>query len=171
MSNVPDPPPTVNTMRTIGIVWAVVGALAIVGGAVATVFAVVLFGILAVIIGVGLYAVQQVRANSAERSARTLSNSPPPPVSSPGAGPGSRASADDPSEWGPPAPRDDPPPDDPPPDGSGPDDADESPDADQAGSAETPREHAAPPHPTISEEGDGFGGPATTGGDPRRPSE
>lgn len=76
MSNVPDPPPTVNTMRTIGIVWAVVGALAIVGGAVATVFAVVLFGILAVIIGVGLYAVQQVRANSAERSARTLSNSP-----------------------------------------------------------------------------------------------
>ena len=43
--------------------------------------------ILAVLLGAALYGLQQVRATSAERSARTLSNSPPPPSSAPGAGP------------------------------------------------------------------------------------
>jgi hypothetical protein len=83
----PDPPPTVSTMRMIGIVWMVVGGLAVVGGAIGTVFAVVLFGVLAVLLGAGLYALQQVRATSAVRAARTLSNSPPPPAAAPGSGP------------------------------------------------------------------------------------
>ncbi len=62
-SHMPDPPPTVNTMRTVGIVWMVVGALAVIGGVIGTAFAVVLFGILAVLLGGALYAVQQVRAH------------------------------------------------------------------------------------------------------------
>jgi hypothetical protein len=79
-SHQPDPPRAVSTMRMIGIVWMVVGGLAVVGGALGTVFAVVLFGVLAVLLGAGLYGLQQVRAHSAERATRTLSNSPPPPL-------------------------------------------------------------------------------------------
>lgn len=106
-SNVPDPPPTVNTMRTIGIVWMAVGGLAVVGGAVLTVFAVILFGLLAILLGAALYGVQQLRANSAERSARTLSNSPPPPASSPGAGSARPAPEPDPEPEPGPAAEDD----------------------------------------------------------------
>jgi hypothetical protein len=86
-SHLPDPPRTVSTMRMIGIVWMVVGGLAVIGGALGTVFAVVLFGVLAILLGAGLYALQQVRAHSAERSARTLSNIPPPPAAAPASGP------------------------------------------------------------------------------------
>ena len=82
-SHQPDPPRAVSTMRMIGIVWMVVGGLAVVGGALGTVFAVVLFGVLAVLLGAGLYGLQQVRAHSAERAARTLSNSPPLPFPGP----------------------------------------------------------------------------------------
>lgn len=78
-SHQPDPPQAVSTMRMIGIVWMVVGGLAVIGGALGTVFAVVLFGVLAVLLGAGLYGLQQVRAHSAQRAARTLSNNPLPP--------------------------------------------------------------------------------------------
>ncbi|MDD7968624.1 DUF308 domain-containing protein [Actinomycetospora lemnae] len=86
MTEPPDPPPTVATMRTIGIVWAVAGGLAILVGAVATVFAIVIFGVLALVLGVALIGIQDVRARSAIRASRTLTNAPAPPADPPRAG-------------------------------------------------------------------------------------
>lgn len=88
MTEPPEPPPTIATMRTIGYVWIAVGVLAILGGAVATVFAVAVFGVLAALLGAGLVAIQQVRARSAIRASRTLTNAPVPPADPPSANPG-----------------------------------------------------------------------------------
>lgn len=87
MTEPPDPPPTIATMRTIGMVWAVVGVLGILVGIVATVAAIVIFGVLALALGVGLVGIQHVRARSAIRASRTLTNTPPPPAAPPSAGP------------------------------------------------------------------------------------
>lgn len=87
MTEPPDPPPTIATMRTIGMVWAVVGGLAVVVGAIATVFAIVVFGILALLLGAGLVGIQHVRARSAIRASRTLTNAPVPPADPPSASP------------------------------------------------------------------------------------
>lgn len=87
MTEPPDPPPTIATMRTIGMVWAVVGALAIVVGAIATVFAIVVFGFLALALGGVLVGVQSMRARSAIRASRTLTNAPAPPAAPPSASP------------------------------------------------------------------------------------
>ena len=88
MTEPPEPPPTIATMRTIGFVWVAVGVLAVLGGAIATVFAVVVFGILAVLLGSGLVGIQHVRARSAIRASRTLTNTPAPPADPPSANPG-----------------------------------------------------------------------------------
>jgi hypothetical protein len=88
MTEPPEPPPTIATMRTIGYVWIAVGVLAILGGAVATVFAVAVFGVLAALLGAGLVGIQQVRARSAIRASRTLTNAPAPPADPPSANPG-----------------------------------------------------------------------------------
>ncbi|MDD7921088.1 hypothetical protein [Actinomycetospora callitridis] len=88
MTEPPEPPPTIATMRTIGFVWIAVGVLAILGGAVATVFAVAVFGVLAALLGAGLVGIQQVRARSAIRASRTLTNAPVPPADPPSANPG-----------------------------------------------------------------------------------
>ncbi len=88
MTEPPDPPPTIATMRTIGFVWIAVGVLAILGGAIATVFAVAVFGVLAALLGAGLVGIQQVRARSAIRASRTLTNAPAPPAGPPSANPG-----------------------------------------------------------------------------------
>ena len=88
MTEPPDPPPTIATMRTIGYVWIAVGVLAILGGAIATVFAVAVFGVLAALLGAGLVGIQQVRARSAIRASRTLTNAPAPPAAPPSANPG-----------------------------------------------------------------------------------
>jgi len=88
MTEPPEPPPTIATMRTIGFVWVAVGVLAVLGGAIATVFAVVVFGILAVLLGSGLVGIQHVRARSAIRASRTLTNTPVPPADPPSANPG-----------------------------------------------------------------------------------
>ena len=88
MTEPPEPPPTIATMRTIGYVWIAVGVLAILGGAVATVFAVAVFGVLAALLGAGLVGIQQVRARSAIRASRTLTNAPAPPAAPPSASPG-----------------------------------------------------------------------------------
>jgi hypothetical protein len=88
MTEPPEPPPTIATMRTIGFVWIAVGVLAILGGAVATVFAVAVFGVLAALLGAGLVGIQQVRARSAIRASRTLTNTPAPPADPPSANPG-----------------------------------------------------------------------------------
>jgi hypothetical protein len=88
MTEPPEPPPTIATMRTIGFVWIAVGVLAILGGAVATVFAVAVFGVLAALLGAGLVSIQQVRARSAIRASRTLTNAPAPPADPPSANPG-----------------------------------------------------------------------------------
>ncbi|GAA4765767.1 hypothetical protein [Actinomycetospora chibensis] len=88
MTEPPDPPPTIATMRTIGYVWIAVGVLAILGGAVATVFAVAVFGVLAALLGAGLVGIQHVRARSAIRASRTLTNAPAPPADPPSANPG-----------------------------------------------------------------------------------
>jgi hypothetical protein len=87
MTEPPEPPPTIATMRTIGYVWIAVGVLAILGGAVATVFAVAVFGVLAALLGAGLVGIQQVRARSAIRASRTLTNAPAPPAAPPSANP------------------------------------------------------------------------------------
>jgi hypothetical protein len=87
MTEPPEPPPTIATMRTIGYVWIAVGVLAIVGGAIATVFAVAVFGVLAALLGAGLVGIQQVRARSAIRASRTLTNAPAPPAAPPSANP------------------------------------------------------------------------------------
>ena len=88
MTEPPDPPPTIATMRSIGMVWAVVGVLAIVGGIVATVAAVVIFGALAAVLGAGIVALQNLRAKSAIRASRTLTNAPAPPGDPPMTTPG-----------------------------------------------------------------------------------
>ena len=88
MTEPPEPPPTIATMRTIGYVWIAVGVLAILGGAVATVLAVAVFGVLAALLGAGLVGIQQVRARSAIRASRTLTNAPAPPADPPSANPG-----------------------------------------------------------------------------------
>lgn len=88
MTQPPDPPPTIATMRSIGLVWAVVGVLAIVGGIVATVAAVVIFGALAAVLGAGIIALQNLRAKSAIRASRTLTNAPAPPGDPPTTTPG-----------------------------------------------------------------------------------
>jgi hypothetical protein len=75
-------------MRSIGMVWAVVGVLAIVGGIVATVAAVVIFGVLATMLGIGIVALQNLRAKSAIRASRTLTNAPAPPGDPPTTTPG-----------------------------------------------------------------------------------
>lgn len=85
MTEPPEPPPTIATMRTIGYVWIAVGVLAILGGAIATVFAVAIFGVLAALLGAGLVGIQQVRARSAIRASRTLTNAPVPPANPPSA--------------------------------------------------------------------------------------
>jgi hypothetical protein len=84
----PDPPPTIATMRSIGMVWAVVGVLAIIGGIVGTVAAVVIFGVLATMLGAGIVALQNLRAKSAIRASRTLTNAPAPPGDPPTTTPG-----------------------------------------------------------------------------------
>ncbi|WP_433033336.1 hypothetical protein [Actinomycetospora sp. CA-053990] len=88
MTEPPEPPPTIATMRTIGFVWIAVGVLAILGGAIATVSAVAVFGVLAALLGAGLVGIQQVRARSAIRASRTLTNAPAPPADPPSANPG-----------------------------------------------------------------------------------
>jgi hypothetical protein len=88
MTEPPEPKPTIATMRTIGFVWIGVGVAAVLGGAVATVFAVAVFGILAVLLGAGLVGIQHMRARSAIRASRTLTNSPVPPADPPSANPG-----------------------------------------------------------------------------------
>ena len=88
MTEPPEPPPTIATMRTIGYVWIAVGVLAILGGAIATVFAVAVFGVLAALLGAGLVGIQQVRARSAIRASRTLTNAPAPVADPPSANPG-----------------------------------------------------------------------------------
>jgi len=84
----PDPPPTIATMRSIGMVWVVVGVLAIIGGIVGTVAAVVIFGALAAVLGAAIVALQNLRAKSAIRSSRTLTNAPAPPGDPPMTTPG-----------------------------------------------------------------------------------
>ncbi|WP_433785400.1 hypothetical protein ACQPX6_03290 [Actinomycetospora sp. CA-101289] len=88
MTEPPDPPPTIATMRSIGLVWVVVGVLAIIGGIVATVAAVVIFGALAAVLGAAIVALQNLRAKSAVRSSRTLTNAPAPPGDPPTTTPG-----------------------------------------------------------------------------------
>ncbi|CAA9278566.1 MAG: hypothetical protein AVDCRST_MAG54-3416 [uncultured Actinomycetospora sp.] len=75
-------------MRSIGMVWVVVGVLAIIGGIVGTVAAVVIFGALAAVLGAGIVALQNLRAKSAVRASRTLTNAPAPPGDPPTTVPG-----------------------------------------------------------------------------------
>jgi hypothetical protein len=84
----PDPPPTIATMRTIGQVWVAVGVLAVLGGAFGTVFAIVIFGVLAIALGVAIVGLQNLRAKSAIRASRTLTNAPAPPADPPPTTPG-----------------------------------------------------------------------------------
>ena len=88
MTEPPDPPPSIATMRSIGMVWVVVGVLAIIGGIVGTVAAVVIFGALAAVLGAGIVALQNLRAKSAVRASRTLTNAPAPPGDPPTTVPG-----------------------------------------------------------------------------------
>ena len=88
MTEPPDPPPNIATMRTIGMVWVVVGVLAAIGGALATVVMVVIFGVLAVALGAAIVGLQNVRARSAIRASRTLTNAPVPPADPPSTTPG-----------------------------------------------------------------------------------
>lgn len=152
-------------MRSIGMVWAVVGVLAIVGGVVATVAAVVIFGALATVLGVAIVALQNLRAKSAVRASRTLTNAPAPPGDPPMTTPG-------PPRWVSGGPTPGPPSDSDPSEGSrtvGGGDAEAdvgSPGEGSDDSAEQDDSVVVEDEPSISEEDDGTG--PLSDDDPRR---
>lgn len=82
-----EPPEATPKLRLIGTVWAVVGFVAIIVGLFVTVTAIVVFGGIALVAGLAVYAVQVARERSAERTARRMAGGPVSPVSAPAPSP------------------------------------------------------------------------------------
>lgn len=86
-------PPATPKLRLVGIVWGAVGVVALIVGLVSRLSAVAIFGGLALVLGIVVYAAQSYREASAARTRRRMAGGPVPPMSAPApvpdVGPGS----------------------------------------------------------------------------------
>lgn len=77
------PPPSTPKLRLVGIIWGVVGVLAIIVGLATKAAVVGIFGAITLVAGVLVYSAQTYREHSAERTARRMAGGPVSPMTAP----------------------------------------------------------------------------------------